>query len=688
MVINKEDNTMKTRALFYSALALLAIACTKEQLVEDNENNNEGQNSEVNYTSFELYATIEGSKTELGENGKVNWLPGDAISIFDTATSTNTKFTTTGNGWFTSEAEVPESETYYALYWYRSAASWKSDLKVMQSKLFPDQIAKVGSFGDEVPYMAGKVDLENKRIEFKNICSHIGFTLSEELAGEGVKSLTLMGNNSETLCGTMQISIDDEGNPVVNVTDPDIYVRLHNNGKDLAAGTYYFSIVPQTFSAGFTVIVSKADGSQVAVKTGKTITEVSTRNSILPMSAPSAESYKAHQNYFVQYLDGFDIAVGDPEKGGYKFNNATHKRGNMLHDGKTNKTISADGVYFIDNNSSEINVSYNDLDSLIICAVDTESKAAITSTKVLRPKTNKSGILLFENVILTSTSADVIQQQKASDTPGTSFGYIVFDNCILKDLPRHVVYIINAATEINTISISNCDYSTKSTTSSFITFASQESTLTNVYAYNNVFYFSGSSETPMTDFKILNIQAGTVDNVIIQNNTFAKTTIPNAGLVVAGKVSKTGIVNYNLFDEVVIGTLVEGKAQHSTLVNLKFDTDSTTDGVQPYYAESVNITYNYYYSKFAIQEGTKYYLNKGNLTGSTSSSVGTPVILSQTPLSGTWDPANGAYGPYTITPVDSSKDPGSTVIGAVRLDTVPEANTASYRYSPNELGSF
>lgn len=143
---------MKTNAILYSAFALLAIACTKENLVENTENNN--QNSEVEYTSLELYATIEGSKTELGEDGEVKWLNGDAISIFDTATGTNTKFTTKGDGWFTSETGVPESEAYYALYYYRSAASWKSDVgdgvSAIQSKLFPDQIAKVGSFGSHI----------------------------------------------------------------------------------------------------------------------------------------------------------------------------------------------------------------------------------------------------------------------------------------------------------------------------------------------------------------------------------------------------------------------------------------------------------------------------------------------------------------------------------------------------------
>ena len=668
---------MKTKAILFTAMALLMIACTKETIVE----NNSSKEENTNLISLSFFGSIEGSKTELGEDGKtVKWLQGDAISVYPasgTSTKGGVKFTTNGDGWFTNETGIEKSGTYYALYYYRNS-QWDSKNNAIQTKLFPDQLAKVGSFSDDLAYMAGKIDLVNQKVEFKNLCSHIRFTLSEEIAAQGVKSLTLMGNKGEKISGTFQISFDEQGNPSFKSKDPDIYVRLHNDGENLAAGDYYFTILPQTFAEGFTVIISKEDGTQIAAKTTKNTTAVSTRNSILRMGTPT--EYKNHLNYFVKYLDGFDISVGDPERGGYKFNNTTHKDGKMLHDGKSNKTIKADGVYFIDNNSSNIQVSYNDLDSLIICAVDSVDKATILSTKALRPKTYSKGVLLFENMIINSTSDDVIQQKKAAETPGTEFGYIVFDNCILKNLPRHVVNIGNAATDIKSISISNCDYSTTGATSSFITFASLKSTVTNVYAYNNVFYYSGTSN--MTDFKILNIQAGTVDNLVIQNNTFAKTTIPNAGLAVVGKVTETGIVNYNLFDDVVVGTLVKDPGQHSTLVNPK---------IEPYQAENVNITYNYFYSKFSIQEGKQYVLNKGNLTGSSSSRVGPPVILTQSPLSENWDPANYKYGPYTIVlkpEEESTKGPGSNFIGALRHDTIPASNTASYRYAPNDLGSF
>lgn len=658
---------MKTKAILYSALALLAIACTKETLVENNENN-QNENTDVEYTSLELFATIEGSKTELGENGKVNWLAGDAISIFDTATGANTRFTTTGNGWFTSESDVPVSETYYALYWYRSAASWKTN--VMQSKLFPDQIAKVGSFGDEVPYMAGKVDLVNKRIEFKNICSHIGFTLSEELAASGVKSLTLMGNNSETLCGTMQISIDAEGNPSVKVTDPDIYVRLHKNGENLEAGTYYFSIVPQTFSAGFTVIVSKADGSQVAVKTDKNITEVSTRNSILPMSVPAAESYKPHLNYFVKYLDGFDVTVGDTGRGGYKFNKTTHSKYIMKTDGKSNKTINADGLYFVDNNSNNITLSYNTVNNLIICSIESKTKAKIEFGKSLQPATNQNGIVIIENMLLTSISTvtDIMTQKKSDSNPGTNFGMIIFDNCIIKDLKRHLVNISNAATKIESFCISNCDISTTASSSYCLTFGnSLESSLNKLFAYNNVFYYSGNAESTPTDFKIANTSKSTIENLYVVSNTFDKVIIPNAGLVWTNKMNNCQVLK-NVFNETI-----------PTSANATIVKAATT---QP---TNVTVIQNYYYTSGETKLNVPSEIRPSGSNGITGS-VGTPVKLRQSPLYQTWEPANGTYGPYTIIPTEG--DAPTQQMGAVRWDTVPVANTAAYRFAPNELGSF
>lgn len=677
---------MKTKAILYSALALLAIACSKETLVENNENNenNQDQNSKVTYIPMELSAMTEGSKTVLGEISAegiaVNWLSADQISIFDNAEGANNQFTIksleNGNAVFSGEVPADATE-FYALYPHRNSKFDKVN-KVISSYLDPNQPAKPGSFATTYAHMAGV--LQDNTIEFKNLFNHIQFTIADDITD--VKSITLMGNKGETLAGSYDVSFKT-GEPVLKATSPEIYVTLKSSGEEaLKPGVYYFSIFPTNFESGFTVILSKTDGTQKAISKNTAI-NLSQRNTILLTKTAESTKYTDHLNYFVKYNDGFDIAVGDPEKGGYKFNKTTHPGGKMLHDGKSNTTIKEDGVYFIDNESNNIKIDYNDLDNLIICAVNSGSKAIISNARALRPKTNENGVLLFKNIAITSTSSDVIQQQSATATPGTTFGYIVFDECTIKNLQRHLIYIINAATTIKSVSISNCDYSATGSytndkgevanSSSCISFSSKQSTITDFYVYNNIFYYSGKTNSDgsinFSDFKILNAQASTVTNCNVYNNTIDRLKVPNAGLVLGCKFTSCNVYN-NLLNDAVLSSA------NATLVNIKKLNNVLT---QP---KSGNVTFNYYFTT-----SETYGLNPGNISGD-NIQKGTPVKLSETPLSETWAPANGAYGPYKIIPVESGKDPGSNIIGAVRWDTVPVANTAAYRYAPNELGSF
>lgn len=651
---------MKTNAILYSAFALLAIACTKENLVENTENNN--QNSEVEYTSLELYATIEGSKTELGEYGEVKWLNGDAISIFDTETGTNTKFTTTGNGWFTSETGVPVSGTYYALYYYRSAASWKSDVSAMQSKLFPDQIAKVGSFGNNVPYMAGKVDVKNKRIEFKNICSHIGFTLSEELANKGVKSLTLMGNNSETLCGTMQISIGDDGNPSVKVTDPDIYVRLHNNGKNLVAGTYYFSIVPQTFSEGFTVIVSKADGSQVAVKTENEITEVAKRNVILQMAEAPAEKYTDHMNYFVKYNDGFEISFG-----GQTISKDNYPKAYFTKD----ITIGQDGLYFIHSNG-KANINYNTASNLVVIGSDKSSRSTITLSKSIQPANNGT-LVLYAN--LNCVTEKRIIEQKTFE----SFGSFIISNCNYQITNRYGLLFNAKNSKIESVVIEDSNFGIETagtnTDMYFINCGDKTSTINNLQVSNSILYSMNQKTTTIVDFRLIHAPNTTFENTDISNNTFVglKTRIPTS--------TKSGLIYANCFNSKTI-------LKYNYMVECQVTGTSSNSMIYLIYATKVGETFtrdfqhNYVYS--SINERTMTFSDCFTINGKPQG----VRKMTGSPLNSNWNPAKGIYGPYKQVTYGTGTDTVPTSVGAQRPDMVTEANTASYRYAPNELGSF
>lgn len=618
---------MKKINFAIAALAVVSMACTKEILPEKNSDNGNGET--VKLVPFEFYAEADGcgSKTELGEGGTVKWLKNDNISLF-TESGTNLKFTTAnGDGWFTGE--IPEGTTeLYALYNYRTGSSFNTTDKYLQSKLFPSQTAKAGSFAENTAVMTGKVDMENKRVELRNMSSHIRFTLDETIAASGVRSLTLMGNDNELISGTYQVTFGPDGEPSFTVTDPDIYVTLRNSDEsNLEAGDYYFTIHPTAFAKGFTVILSKSDGSQLAVKTDKNIDYTAQRNRILPMASVPMDKYAEHLNYFIQYNDGFDVTVGEGGYGAFTFNKTSYPEANFYFKGQRAgkpMSITAGGLYFIDPSFEGATIAMNAVNNLIICSSESGTRAKLTNTKALQPETNAEGVLAFENLDIVSTVSDMISQKKADANPGTAFGQIIFDNCRISTV-RHLIYILNAKTAIGSISISNSDFTTAATGSNVISFGgTMDSEIETLNFYNNVCYYAGSAS--MTDFKILQAPAGSVNSIQVVNNTFDNTKIPNGGMVLAGNMSHC-LIYKNIFYETVLTTA------NATVAQAKLTAPTTGQ-----------LTNNYYYTS------SEKNLNPG-LSANGDFKRGTPVRLTVSPLPETWNPAEGVYaGSYIEVP--------------------------------------
>lgn len=641
---------MKKYFAIILAAAAAAVACNKEIIEEPN-----APAKEVKYIDVQFSSSIEGqkqpdSRTSVGSDGSVSWSSTDKISIFDnssTATSHNNSFSFAGGQSFSGQ--LPEDgNAVYALYPQRTSATFKNG--VVATKLFPDQNAAVGTFADDVAIMAGKVN--GKEIEFKNLCSHIKFTLEQE----GIRSLTLMGNKNEVLCGTFNIQWNGD-DPSAEVTDPETYVTLRNeDGTALATGDYYFTILPVEFEAGFTVILSKdADGSQVAAKTTSKVDKLSSRNSILEMPAVPSDKFSEHMNYFVKYNDGFPIYVGDTDKGGVSFSKETAPNGTLINSTIGNTTITKDGVYFICTEETPAKINYNTTSNLVVCGADSSFKSKIEFGKTLQPTTNKAGNLLFENLIITPTTSftnDFISQKNADKDPGTEFGAIVFDNCKVTTA-RHLIYIINKETSIEKISVLNCDYFSNAAQACVVSFAKKTSTVSELNIRNNV--FCNSAGVTITDFKVLQSPAATVNNLNAYSNTFDHTTMVNAGCFVVYDVDNCYIM-YNLCNETVLTT------QASNLGNYKGTAASSEI--------NGSVVNNYYYTS-------------GNYTLNNSlkpAKAGSPVKLTESPLSSEWNPAEGVYGTYSITAVDAKNQPGNALlqlIGAKRADKTTSSNSSA-----------
>ena len=647
---NMGDFAMKMRNYFFAAAAIvLAASCVKENPAQDN-----GQVA-VNYVPMEFTSAVE-TKTELSE-GKVKWLEGDQISIFDNSASAETHnnlFETTGDGSFSGT--VPEDATgFYALYPYNESASNASD--TVRFTLPAIQPAKAGTFADDLAIMVAKS--ADGTLAFKNICSHIKFTLAEDLTD--VKSITLMGNKAEILSGGCSVKWND-GDLKVFVADTknsETYVTLRNeDGSPLVPGDYYFTILPVTFSEGFTVILSKTDGSQVAKKTSAANDKVATRNKILVMKPLASSEYVDHLNYFVKYNDGFDLTFG-----GVTINNETHPGGILASDNKRlswNTAVNPTGVFFVDPNCTKASINKTQaFESIAVIGADSSKKSSLIFTKVARFKDGGSLLLLANLACDVKSNNGFVQHSEAQVT---KFGNIVLSGCHFRNMTKNLFeFKLYNITKMN-ICMENTDFAFGAGSIFLVNFGSMSSTIDNIIFKNNVYY--SKAGTQVSDCKLVGGDNTIVKNAVSANGTYDKILIPNAGFY---RIASCETVDFssNIF---VDCNADDVKGNFMSLRN-GANLDKT--------AVTGNIVNNYSYTTTTGSMLTG--MSSKEYTGAT---IYSPNTFETYPLSSSWNPANEVYGAYILS------DGVSKTIGAQRPDMTPAPNSASYRYPATDLGTF
>lgn len=671
---------MRIRNYFFAASAIvLAASCVKENTPESSEKNL------VNYVPMEFSTAVE-TKTELTAEGKVNWLAGDQISIIDNspaAETHNNQFTVVagGSSSATFTGTVPEdADEFYALYPYKSNASITDGS--LSASLPANQNAKLGSFADDLAFMIAKADADNK-LSFKNVCSHIKFTLAEGITN--AKSITLMGNKAEILAGNFSVAWNN-GDPAVTVEANDkaeTYVTLRNeDGSVLAPGEYYFTVLPVTFTEGFTVIISKEDGSQIAKSTTLANDKVSTRNKVLVMKPLKAADYTSHLNYFVKYNDGFDLTFG-----GVTINNETHPGGILVSDNKSCKIASSsvpDGVYFIDPNCTSAKFENSVASSIrVLIGADASVRSNFLFWKAGR-LTDGGKIFMLANLdcaVLNdkSTSCNGIDQNTGGGL-FSSFGNVVFSNCHFRKVGNKngfLQFANQAITNIN-ICVEDCEFGICNAVLYLISTKGLESVM-DVSLRNNIFYVEDG--TTVTDFKLFNSYVSgtettpgagaTANNLDIQNNTFVGTVVKNTGFAYFNSLGGNISVKNNYF--------VETQPDEQTLVYLLKPAE-LADGI------TCEINSNFYWSSISKRAIT---LDKNVFAAPVTFAA--PKGMSGSPIEeDSWNPAEGVFGPYksvTYTNNGTEVEVPSNV-GAQRPNMTGTADAASYRFPAVDLGTF
>ena len=294
---------MKKATILLTLVSILIVSCIKDDLRHSQDY---AGTFPTFYASFDNQAETD-TKTYLDGKMTLRWTKGDSLSVF-VGNTYNHKYkfdgeTGANNGSF-SAITSPEFiaaeplDANYAVYPYNASNEMSSDGSM--SVILPSvQKYAQNSFGLGANMMVAATESkEDNFLQFKNLCGYVVV----KLYGEGtVTSIKLEGNDGEKISGKADVQAAFGTLPSVTMSEEATTSITLDCGEGVALGTtaetateFWLCVPPVTFSKGFTVTATKADGWQM-VKSTSTSKEVvrNTKNALAPIEAvfdtPSAE---------------------------------------------------------------------------------------------------------------------------------------------------------------------------------------------------------------------------------------------------------------------------------------------------------------------------------------------------------------------------------------------------------------
>ena len=640
---------MRTRNLLYIATAFAAIACAKDITTENtNDVQQEVRLVPMTFTAGADDASDTESKVALGgENFKsVLWSESDQIKVFDGKNSNLPAFElVSGNGEtsgvFSGQVSegLPESTVFYALYPYQENAVFNESINVgsttyenaITATVPSEQIAVPNSVPSNAFLAAAFSDAEGN-FKFQNILGLIKFQLSADDVQDLV-SVSISGNNYDYIAGDICISFDANKKIVKNDYirgKASSYVTLTpEEGESFQADTpYYFAIRSSSFNPssgtkGFTLTAKYSTGSCKHISTNSAPSQPVARNTVLNLGTIHFRSGLPNDLY-IAYLHGQNINAGD-----IIINKATYSDASIIKE--NSKTASgASTVYFIKPGLTGVTVAENAVNKFIIVGSDAKTRSSVTITKQIQPTSSEGSVntVILKNLDATYSTNTQLFNLKSN------FSTICIDNCSIKDLNHTVINAVVKVNDVETtykcdkIYISDSELQLANRTGIYLYYSKYtDESSTNLTVKNNIFYFTPNLTTveTMTDFKLISGKP-VVKSILVENNTFDKTVIPNAGLIQAKNITESLSFNNNLFSDCAITT------GNTNILVLSESSSATGKAENNYYYNSY--TYNYTFS----------FTNKGVYCASITpranpTSTGSAFL----PPSPDWDPSNGVF---------------------------------------------
>lgn len=253
---------MKTLHILTLAAAVLTLAaCGNEEFIENNPGNEAAKPVPMTFT-----AGMPQTRTQL-DGLNVHWVEYDEIAIWD-GSGAYQKFmvdaeSINGSNATFSGTALPDAD-YTAFYPLIAVESM--DATSVTFNLPAEQTAVAGTFANQLAPSLAKATGGSTNLEFNNLCALVKFTVSAEMAGEGIFTL-VGGNATEALAGTLTCNTTDG-----TLTATEAATRITLKGSFEDGKDYYFVVMPGTLADGFSLLYEDSKSKLYRKATGKSVT--------------------------------------------------------------------------------------------------------------------------------------------------------------------------------------------------------------------------------------------------------------------------------------------------------------------------------------------------------------------------------------------------------------------------------
>ena len=547
---------MKTiKSIIMISAAIAAVSCAKEinpDVVIENES--------VSLQTMTFSAVAEEdiqSKAAL-EGRSIVWKSGDAISVFDG--TGNRKFETSDSGVsasFTGEADA-NANGYYAMYPYQEGATFHKEETQLNSSVttanyisatVPSvQTATAGSFDPDAFFAVAKPD-ESGTFCFQNLLGLIQFRLAD---AANVTSVTISGNNSESLTGDIHAYFNDKGS-ATNTYGATTSKTVTLKGEFIADTDYYVTVRSCSFEKGITLSVEYKNGENVTrkyISSTKRPTDADGNNvtlspsTLMKLGTISNLKEGLPNDLYIAYEHGYDLTFGDQV-----INKATFGEAKLV---TSKMSISTDDVHFIDPANKEAsltNPSSTELYGRVIIIGRYKGQRSVlsrNSSHYLRGSSKNDDLYIFANIDYVSTcSLNYLFRNEEK----SALEKVVFDNCRFGMTSGKQFIQIGSANKIAHVQILNCDFTVNDGGAHTLIQLGASSETDKIEIRNNVFW-NPKPENATTAFQLITAnKTAKLSNLVLDKNTFVHTYTNGNGYVyvqVAETISDLTVTN-NLF---------------------------------------------------------------------------------------------------------------------------------------------